>query len=391
VRRYRSSATKESLPKLAEQARRDLGGARGRNALTLMNVWARYIDKFPTWTEFFASYEAAQQASGERISSWRARCFVGCGTVLDLCSGAGADTISLSRHVGRVIALDTDIERLTWARCNVARYGMDRVCFVQGDVTNELPRCDGALLDPSRRTDVDTGRAIDPRMYSPPADMWERIRRNVPNLAIKVAPGISYDDIPSDARVEFIQDRGQCREGVLWFGDLGRTAGTAAPRTATVLSGDSRAPSASTITAADETEERIGTVDQIIYNPAPAVVRAHLITQLAARLQAHRLDPEIAYLSGPTMSQETLMGSRSLVSAFAVEAVWRFNLKRLRLALSARRIGHLEILARRFPIPPDTLRNQLRLHGDQGASLICTRIDEYPTVVLCRRLVDKPD
>lgn len=374
------------LARLAEQARTDLGPEAGRAALMLARVWRKQREKFPTWHEFCADTIAAEQASGERAALWRAVRFAGCARVLDLACGAGGDTIALSRVAAAVVAVDRDIERLRWARCNVRRYGRpERVRFLCADVAGTLPDADAAVLDPDRRS-LPGARAVRPAGYSPPPEVWERIRLRVGNLAVKVAPGIPYEDIPSAARAEFIEDRGECREAVLWFGDLGPRA-----RTATVLPASLTAaspgppmaaapPMAATINETEVEGAAIGPVDAFIYDPGPAAVRAHLVRQLASRLDAHRLDAEVAYLSGPRGA------TTPFAATFAVEEVWPFHLGRLRALLRERGIGALEIRARRFPIRPDDLRRMLHLAGEREATLVCTRIADAPTVILCRRV-----
>ncbi|MCZ6634988.1 MAG: SAM-dependent methyltransferase, partial [bacterium] len=62
-----------------------------------------------------------------------------------------------------------------------------------------------------------------------------------------------------------------------------------------------------------------------------------------------------------------------------------FNLKRLRNYLSTRNIGRLTIKKRRFALTPDDLRKRLKLKpGDHEAVLFLTRIQEHPTVIVCK-------
>ena len=94
----------------------------------------------------------------------------------------------------------------------------------------------------------------------------------------------------------------------------------------------------------------------------------------------------IAYLSGAALVDTDECENSRLMDTFRTDAVWSFNFKRLRAELARRRIGSVEIRARRFPIRPDELRSQLRLKGDNAATIICTRIDDSPVVVLCHRV-----
>ena len=360
--------SEDALPRLARRARDELGPDAGPVALSLARHRVRHRDKFPGWHEFVADGEAFQQASGEAAARWRAERFRDSERVLDLCCGAGADTIALSGTAREVVGVDVDRERLAWARHNVAAYGGPGcTSFLAADCTRALPEADAATLDPDRRAGNARRRAIRPHEYSPPLDAWDRIRRAVGTLAVKVAPGIPYADIPPDAVPEFVQDRGECREAVLWFGERAPDV-----RQAVVLPrGD--------VIREDELEElAVGDIGDVIYDPGPAVVRSHLVTQLAARLDARRIDEQIAYLTADDAPADT-----PFAAAFRVEKIVPWSLKRLRRMLADERVGALEIRARRFPVRPDELRGLLRLEGDAHRTLICTRVSGRAIAALC--------
>ena len=359
------------LTTLALRARDVLGPERAPAALTLARLWHDNTDKFPTWHEYIGDREAAEQASSERIATWRATRFIG-RRVLDLCCGSGADAVALSRVAEHVTAVDRDEQRLSWAECNVRRYGdAERTTFLHADVTGDLPPGDAAFLDPDRR--ASGKRRVSPDAYSPPLEAWERIKRQTPHLAVKVAPGIAYEDIPTDAVPEFVQERGQCREATLWYGDLRPSA-----RTATVLTPDGH----HSFNADTDEDLSIAAPGAYLFDPGPAAVRAHLVTHLAAKLNAWRLDDRIAYLSGDVARQTPF------AATFRIEEVWPFHLKRLQRALAERNIGALEILTRRFPMQPDELRPRLRLAGERQASLILTKIHDRPIAILADRTTE---
>ncbi len=258
----------------------------------------------------------------------------------------------------------------------MAAYGRaDRVRFLAADCTGVLPEADGAVIDPDRRAEGSrefAGRAISPDRYSPPLHVWERIRKRVGTLAVKVAPGIAHEDIPAGAVAEFVEDRRELRETVLWYGEGG--AGGPAYRQAVVLRNDG----ADVLSAANAEEHRVAAIADVMYDPGPATVRAHLVTHLAAALGAHRIDAEIAYLSAYREPVPT-----PFAAAFRVEAVVPWSLRRVQDALTERNVGAVEIRARRFPVRPDELRRLLRLNGNEQRTLICTRVGGDPVVAIC--------
>ena len=60
-----------------------------------------------------------------------------------------------------------------------------------------------------------------------------------------------------------------------------------------------------------------------------------------------------------------------------------FSLKRLRAALRERGVGNATIKKRASAVDVDRLRKDLRLSGDQSATVILTRIGEKPFALIC--------
>ena len=71
-------------------------------------------------------------------------------------------------------------------------------------------------MDPARRGG--RGRIFDPESYSPSLSWAIGAAREVPVAALKVAPGIPHKAVPDDAEAEWVSDRGDVKEAVLWFG-----------------------------------------------------------------------------------------------------------------------------------------------------------------------------
>ena len=360
------------LHTLTEKARDALGTDGCRAALALLSVWNQHQPKFPTWRHLAADRQSAEQASGERAARWRAGRLSGCTRILDLCCGIGGDAIALSSHCEHLVAIDRDFQRALCARFNVSSFGHgDRTDVVCSDVGAVLTAAEAAVLDPDRRPGG--RRVIRPELYEPPACLWAQIRKSVRTLAVKVAPGIPFDAIPADAVPEFVEDRGECREAVLWFGERKPHARTA------VILGAGSTVTASCIDASAPESFQKGEVGRFVYDPSPAVVRAQLVTHLAAKLSAWRLDDRIAYLSSDSLVETPF------ARGFEVLSVIPFSLKRLRAHLRDKRVGAVEIRTRRFPVNPDELRPMLDLRGPESATVILTRVRGNALAIVCRQ------
>ena len=62
-------------------------------------------------------------------------------------------------------------------------------------------------------------RVSDPDDYQPPLRWLATLRDYFESVAVKVSPAIDDEAFAyPDVHVEFISDRGECKEAVLWFG-----------------------------------------------------------------------------------------------------------------------------------------------------------------------------
>jgi SAM-dependent methyltransferase len=335
--------------------------------MTLVGLRVAARAKFERADRMFFDREGLEMATRQPVADYRAQRFRAFGSIVDLCCGIGGDSISLGRNA-RVCAVDLDRARLEMARLNCAAAEVD-ADFVQADAEHFEPTGEAVFLDPSRRL---SGRGGGARIrataaYSPPLSIIAAIRARISAVAIKVAPGVPEEELPADGEVEFISADGQCREGVIYYGDL-----VTAARRATVL------PGPHSLVGADGEAVAVAPLGAYIYDPDPAVVRSHLIDPLARRLSAWKLDPQIAYLSGDKAVKTPF------ARCYQVLHWLPFNLKSLRRHLLKEGLRPTTIMKRRFPIQPMELQRLLRLQGaGHPVTLIATRIDERAVVAVC--------
>jgi SAM-dependent methyltransferase len=357
--------------RLASRLRRQVGQARAHALLETSLLRRRATTKFQRAQDMYFTRQALEQASAEIVAGYRAGRFVQAGfeKVADLGCGIGGDSMALAAN-GPVIGVDLDLLRLAMARENVRLYGFSgRFLPLQANLLalDPLP-VEAIFADPGRRTK--SGRRIySVHDYRPPLNFLERWRKVVPHQAVKISPGVNYEELPTGAEVEFISVNGGVREAVLWFGALRSTAG----RRATLL------PQGVTMTDERLDEEVITTGPKdYLYEPDGAVIRAHLVEQLAQHIGATKIDDDIAYLTSDDF-RTTPFGR-----CYAIEDSFPFGLKRLRKYLRERGIGQVTIKKRGSPLDPDTLRQQLRLKGEGSCVVFLTRVMGEPSVLIGR-------
>ncbi len=363
--------TEKNLLSVVSRLRKRYSREQASAAIELTQLRRKADAKFSRAHAMYFTRDALEQASGEVVASHRARRFATSASVLDLGCGIGGDTLQLARHAD-VIAIDRDTLRLRMAELNARAYAVEqRVRVVHGDFTQmPLVPADAIFLDPARRR-TSGERVFSIHQYMPPLTILPQLLGYTPSVAVKISPGVNYDELASlnlDFELEFISESGTCKEGVLWFGNLR----SGVVRRATIL------PDGVTLTSESETSRvPVEVVKSFLYAPDPAIVRAHLIEQLAARYGLAKLDEQIAYLTADELIDTPF------ARAFAVEESHPFNLKRLNERLRALDVGEVTIMKRGSAIDTDAFAKRLKLNGAQSKWLVLTRVQGKPFMLLC--------
>ena len=342
-------------------------------AVGLIQLRRRAGGKFSRAAEMFFTRDGLEMASAEPVARYTAQRFAGLPYVMDLCCGIGGDALALASAARKVTAVDRDPLALEMARSNARIAALhDRLDFVQAEVTEFiqkapllLGRPSAIFVDPSRRETAAAAKR--PEHYSPPLSWCLILTSIAPRVGIKVSPALDYDAALAgiEAEVEIISLRGECKEAMLWLGDF-RTG----HRRATLL------PADNTLTDDGPTSDALGDIGAWIYEPDPAVIRAHLVQRLAGAYDLRRIDPDIAYLTGDRQVASPFM------VGYHVTEVIPWSLKRLNASLQARGIGKVTIKKRGFPLTPEELHPKLKRIGSRQATLICTRALGKPVVIL---------
>ncbi|WP_346070231.1 MULTISPECIES: THUMP-like domain-containing protein [Streptomyces] len=356
---------------LATRLRRDHPAGLVSAALGQARLRQRAAAKFGAdAARMYFTPHGVEQATRASVATWRARRMADLGVrrVADLCSGIGGDAIALARAGIAVLAVDRDPLTCAVAEANAAALGLDDLIEVRcAEVTEEhTAGCDAVFVDPARRGG--RGRIFDPEAYSPPLSWAVGAAARTPYAALKTAPGIPHEAVPDGAEAEWVSDRGEVKEAVLWFG-------TSAPgtRRATLL------PAGATLTGATG-QAPAGEPGRYLYEPDGAVIRAHLVAEIAARLDGRLLDPTIAYITTDTPA------TTPYATGYELTDVLPFNVKRLRALLRERGAGTVTIKKRGSAIDPDELRKRLKPSGPHRATVIVTRRAGAPVMLLARPL-----
>lgn len=341
-------------------------------ATTQAHLQTRAVAKFGEAAHLmFFTPDALEQATRTRVADHRAARLAAAipgGSVIDLGCGIGGDLMAFARAGLVAGGVDLDPVRVAMARANLEALGLPGAAQV-GDATTIDPRAfDAAFADPARRGG--RGRVFDVEGWTPP---WAWVldllaRRSL----VKVAPGIGHDLVPVGVEAEWVSDGGDVKEAVLWSPDLSTT-----DRRATVIGEHGLATLTDEDSPADgEAGTEVREVGDYLYEPDGAVIRAGLVTAVAAGVGGGLVDPHIAYVTSDASFRTPFARGYRVVEHLP------YREKQLRAALHERGIGRLTIKKRGVQVVPEELRKRLALRGDAEATLVLTRVAGQGTALL---------
>jgi hypothetical protein len=284
-------------------------------------------------------------------------------SVVDLTCGIGGDLVAFARAGLTTAGIDLDPLRAEMARANLAALGLGGAVGVGDALELDVTPFATAYADPARRGA--RGRTFRADDWTPPWIFVESLLAG--RACVKAAPGLPHTLIPHGVEAEWVSDAGEVKEAVLWSPALATVN-----RRATVIGRGGLA----TLTDEDDPGGELGGVGAFLYEPDGAVIRAGLVTAVAAGVQGHLVDRKIAYVTGDAAFHTPFARSYRVVEELP------YREKQLRAALRERNIGALTIKKRGVDVAPEQLRQRLALHGDEAATIVLTRVAGEGTALL---------
>ena len=351
--------------------------------------------------------EAAEQATRPVIAHYRAqRLRPVAGTVADLGCGIASDSAVYAADRGAVVAVELDPLTASFAAknlefCPQARvYSGDVTDYVHGELLDASGEPVGIVwMDPARRElrgakKAQTERLFDPEAFSPPFSFVLSLARTGVPMGVKLGPGFPHEGIPSPEDIaseanpnprveaEWIQSEGSLAELVLWFNALAQEGvarsatsvhelpmeetipheGTA--ETGALLPAYEAVSFRSPLTA-EEAKQSVDVPASLpqpgdyLLEPAPAVVRSHLVAEFAQSIGAHLLDEHLAYLYSAELVEHPLVACYEVLEEIPLQE------KQLKRWVREQGFTALTIKKRGVDIVPEQLR--ARLLGSAGS------------------------
>ncbi len=309
----------------------------------------------------FLDTAAAAQASSEVVAKWRAKRFAGAHRILDLCCGAGVDTLALAQ-VGNVLALDCDEMRIRFAQANALEASVD-ITAVQGLAPDCLAPIPFLFCDPDRR--VDGRRVLDPQQAVPSLSVLQTIQVTE-GMGIKLSPMAPLAEVEHLGELEFISAKRELKEIVLWTGALAKKKRQVSlPESGFVYSGEW-----------GHEPKLASNLADFLLEPDPALIRSGLLGYLANENGLEGVSRHIAYLTGNRDPLHPLLKCQRILG-------WsKTGNKAIQKLLNSQDIGRLNISRRGYPQKPEEVRKRIRLNGSKAGHLHMTRLNEERVAIL---------
>lgn len=268
--------------RLAAALRRVLPAGPARALAEQIELERRAARKFAAPERLLFERTALEQATSPGCAARHAAAVPAGAAVVDLGCGLGADALAFAGAGCRVVAVDRDAQRAWLAGHNLGTSEHVAALAVVGDAAALPARGDVLFVDPDRRPDS-RGRVFSLAETSPSLADIVAAAAGFDRVLVKAPPALPDEEIPADARVEFLSEERECREALL---HLGAGGGRFAVHTET---GTVRAVEPAPFVPSGER-------GSFLLDPDPALRRAGGVDGLAGELGAARVAEESTYL-----------------------------------------------------------------------------------------------
>ncbi|MFA6194158.1 MAG: class I SAM-dependent methyltransferase [Patescibacteria group bacterium] len=351
--------------------------------VTLIKLRRQAAKKFVRAAEMLFTPLNLEQSTSEAISEHIARRFKPEWKIVDLTCGLGGNLIPLAQHCQSAVAVDKLDINIACAQANAAAYGVaSKIEFIIGDAYENISSdADAFFLDPARDREGQTKtRSL---VNSEPAllRILPEIFKITHNVGVKISPAFDYKELEAlseKPEIEIIAEDNNCKVAMLWFGELR----TEAARRATILVKNG-------VYEFIDSKSRplvpiVPEPGNFLYEPNKAIIKAHLIEDLAASYGLSKINRHLSFLTGDVLVGADKPG---IFRVFKIKACRPFALKELKSYLKAEGIERVNIMTKRFPLLPEELYKKLKVKEGGDLFLIVTVLsDEERYYLLAERV-----
>ncbi|MHA2121572.1 MAG: hypothetical protein ACW990_10245 [Promethearchaeota archaeon] len=339
--------------------------------------------KFPRASQMKFNMQGLAQASSKYLAeyrTWKMRQQLGpIQKSLDVGSGIGGDTIAMALR-WKVISIEKDPVIMEMLRHNIQVYNVEKnVTYILGDILElvddkefqkQLIDVNYIFFDPSRRSEGK--RTVKIEEYDPPLSLVERLQKFTHNICVKISPGVDISHIHYDCDIEVVSYKGEVKEVMLWFGKFKKSSdrnsilATKLPEKITWIQKSNRY------------DVPISKPKKYVYEPDPAFIKAHLISDLAEEFNLSQLHKKIAYLTADTFI------STPILKSFQVFTYCKLDYTLINKTIQELNLGILDFKARGVFIDLKNVYKLIRGKGKKKGLIIFTEVLNEPSAIICK-------
>lgn len=332
--------------------------------------------KFPSYQNWFWTCTLLEQSSDAWCADETAKDFPAHSNIVDVCSGAGSDTLALAACGHVVRAIDQSPISVALLKANAKLQGRQIAARCESAEDLQLQPHEYLHIDPDRRT---TGKRITAIEGLRPS--WAVVRSLIASstgASIKVAPATDWNELEDAPDVVRFLSRDRSVRQQRWLWRLDRW-----PSGSIVVSAHSRCEWVHEIFDQGEQntplEEPIYAKEPGIYvaDYDPAIRAARVSTSFASRIGCKMLD-----LAGGYFTADHCV-PHGMVRWFRVLNVLSMDSKKLRAYARSASVGTWELKSRGVTVDLDKVRRELPTTPDSSKSctLLFSKISGRPRVI----------
>ncbi len=335
--------------------------------ITLLKLRKKARIKFSKADEMFFDSISLEMATSERIAKHIALRFRGKKKIVDLTCGIGGNAIFLA-EISRVVAVDLEKTSIEMAKCNSEAYGVDKnMEFRVGNAHLNIDEdADAFFLDPMRTREGETKTRSFLNTMPRITEILPKIFKITKNVCIKVSPAFNYKEIDlfeEKPEIELISENNENKVALLWFGEFRQNM-----RKATMFIRDDKIELSDNNDASEIPISE--TPGKYIYEPNRAIIKAHLIDEVAQGHDLFKINKNIAFLTKDSLISD----GKDKFRTFKVLEYKPFSLKGLRRDLKEMGLKNISVINRGTPILPEKLIKDLKLGEGSEAFVLVTKL-----------------
>ncbi len=353
-----------------------------------------------------------EQSSDEKTAKMTAAAFPRDTRVVDMCCGAGSDSVALARR-GPILAVDSCEIACALTKANLSMHCPEstreidpiadhskieasehEIIFAQAESIT-IDHESWIHIDPDRRPN--TGRTTFATNFLPGLDFLLDLMDRTAGGSVKLAPATKYEPTrlmtDTTATVEltrigrqFIAWGGSVRQQRWWWNVESFASGTT---TVSILVHDDEwlhwTVANQAVFDCDHWSNILEDPNRIqgyIGDTDGCVRAAGLQGLLAGNLNAAIVGNAFGYF----VKRDLPELHSPLIDWFEIQATMPFDRKRLRAYLRDQNVGILEIKVRNIEVELELLRREMKLKGSEKATLLITRCGSKTVAIVGRRL-----